>query len=295
MNARRRLLRPAEIRRILVLQFGPIGDTLFAVPALKALRLRFPTATIAVLASPRAGEILHGAPYIDLLRVCRSGLDLMRSLFELRQAGFDLAVGLSNQGSWLAPFFGTPWKAGFPSPLLNLAEPGPVKEEPSSHVVEYCLAVVRMLGADPPDDGDGGLEIWLSDADHEGAERFLAAHRLTPPIVAIHPGGHYFPHKRWPAIRYAALADALAALGLKVVVIGGVEDVELASSVAQRARSGPVVAAGKLRLRETAALIARSALFIGNDSAPLHLAAAVKTPSIGLFGPTSPRKFSTYG
>ncbi|NLG84447.1 MAG: glycosyltransferase family 9 protein, partial [Firmicutes bacterium] len=188
-----------EIRRILVLQFGPIGDTLFAVPALKALRRQFPAATIVVLASPRAGEVLYGAPYIDLLYVCRSGLDFFRALFQLRQAGFDLAVGLSNQGSWLAPFFGTPWKAGFPSPLLHLATPGPVRDEPSTHVVEYCLAVVRLLGVEP-DDG-GGLEMWLAKEDHQGAEKFLAEHGLVQPLVALHPGGHYFPFKRWPAER----------------------------------------------------------------------------------------------
>ncbi len=156
---RRPGLRTAEIRRILVLQIGPIGDTIFAIPALRALRKSFPAATIVVLASARAGDVLQGLPYLDLFRVCRSGLDTLRAVVEFSQLGFDLALGLSNQGSWLACFCGTPFKAGFPSPLLSLSEPGSVKEEPSSHVVEYCLAVVRMLGGAVPDEQAAGIAL----------------------------------------------------------------------------------------------------------------------------------------
>lgn len=276
-----------------MLQIGAIGDTLFAIPALRALRRSFPAATIAVLASPRAGDVLRGAPYIDLLRVCPSGLDLFRAVLEFRQMEFDLAVGLSNQGSWLAPLCGTQFKAGFPSPLLTLAEPGAIKEEPSAHVVEHCLSVVRKLGV--PAETGRDLEIWLTAGERERSERFLAAYHLQAPLVAIHPGGRYFPYKRWPAKRYAELADGLAQLGAGVVLVGGPEDSELASAIARRACFPPVQAAGRLRLKETAALLARCQLFIGNDSAPLHLAAAVKTPTIGLFGPTSPAQFSPCG
>lgn len=293
MNGQKKLL-PVEIRRILVLQIGAIGDTLFAIPALRALRRSYPTATIAVLASPRAGDVLRGIPYIDLLRVCPSGLDLLRAVLEFRQMEFDLAVGLSNQGSWLAPLCGTPLKAGFPSPLLALAEPGAIKELPSAHVVEYCLAVVRKLGAAAGEEGRD-LEIWLAAGERECSESFLAAHHLKEPIVAIHPGGRYFQFKRWPVKRYAELADGLAECSASTVMVGGPEDIELAATITRAARSSPVLAAGKLRLKETAALLSRCQLFIGNDSAPLHLAAAVKTPTIGLFGPTSPAQFSPFG
>ena len=293
MNGQKKTL-PTEIRRILVLQIGPIGDTLFAIPALRALRRSFPAATIAVLASPRAGDVLRGAPFIDLLRVCPSGLDLFRAVLEFRQMEFDLAVGLSNQGSWLAPLCGTPLKAGFPSPLLALAEPGAIKEAPSAHVVEHCLAVVRMLGAAAGEECRD-LEIWLAAGERERSESYLAAHHLKEPIVALHAGGRYFQFKRWPIRRYAELADGLAELGACTVMVGGPEDIELSSIIARSARSSPVLAVGILRLKETAALLSRCQLFIGNDSAPLHLAAAVKTPTIGLFGPTSPAQFSPFG
>lgn len=292
MNKRKQIHR-AEIRRILVLQFSPIGDTIFAVPALKALRENYPQATIVVLASARAGDVLKGLPYHDMLRICRSGLDVVRAVVEFRHLHFDLAVGLSNQGSWLSFFCGTPFKAGFPTPLLTLAEPGALKEEPSSHVVEYCLAVVRLLGAAVP--GERRLELWLSPAEKERARSFMAAHGLSDPVVAVHPGGRYFPLKRWPVERFARLVDLLAARGCRGVIIGGQEDAELARSLADRAESRPVVAAGRLRLKETAALLSYCRLFVGNDSAPLHMAAAVNTPSIGLFGPTDPRQFSPYG
>lgn len=292
MNKQKQL-RHAEIRRVLVLQFSPIGDTIFAVPALKALREYYPQATIVVLASARAGDVLKGLPYHDMLRICRSGLDVARTLVEFRHLHFDLAVGLSNQGSWLSFFCGTPFKAGFPTPLLSLAEPGALKEEPAAHVVEYCLAVVRLLGATVP--GDRRLELWLSPAEKERARTFLAAHGLSDPMVAVHPGGRYFPLKRWPVERFARLVDALAGQGYRAVIVGGPEDTELAGSLAEQAECEPVVAAGRLRLKETAALLAHCRLFIGNDSAPLHMAAAVNTPTLGLFGPTDPRQFSPYG
>ncbi|MGE5549981.1 MAG: glycosyltransferase family 9 protein [Bacteroidota bacterium] len=291
--SKRRPLRASEIHRILVLQIGPIGDTIFTIPALKALRQNFPSATIVVLASARAADVLRGLPYLDLLRVSRSGLDLIRAVIEFRQSGFDLALGLSNQGSWLAGFCGTPFKAGFPAPLLYLSEPGPVKEEPSSHVVEYCLSVIRMLGGAVPE--DRRLELPLTQAELDRAACFMNMHHLDTPVVAIHPGGRYFPLKRWPVDRFARLAEILMGRGLGVVVVGGPEDSELASLMDKQMRARAVTVVGKMRIRETAALLARCQLFVGNDSAPLHMAAAVNTPSIGLFGPTSPAQYSPYG
>lgn len=283
--------RSHEIHKILVLQFAPIGDTIFAIPALKALRRAYPGAIIAVLSSPRAGDILRGAPYLDVLRICRSGLELIRAMVEFRSLGFDLAVGLSNQGSWLASLCRAPFKTGLPSPLLSLADPGPIKEEPLAHVVEYCLAVAAKLGA-ATDERD--LEIWLSRNDHERAEAFLAPHGRGP-WVAVHPGGRYFRYKRWPVPSFARLIEGLSGNGWRTIIVGGPEDLRLAGELARLSKAPLVSAVGRLRLRETAALIARCRLFIGNDSAPLHLAAAVGTPSIGLFGPTCPSQFGPYG
>lgn len=288
-----RLLRQGEIRKILVLQVGPIGDTILSVPALKALRAGFPQAGIAVVATPRAGDVLRGLPYHDELRVCRNGFDLMRTVMQYRRSGFDLAVGLSNGGSWLAFLCNTRFKAGLSSPLLALAEPGAVKEEPSAHVVEHCLAVVRLLGAAVPE--IRGLEIALSQHEREKAAAFLAGVNQAGPLVALHPGGHYFSFKRWPVERFASLADALAARGYGVVVVGGTEDGALAAALTGATRHAPLSAVGRLGIKETAALIAKCSLFIGNDSAPLHLAAAVGTPAIGLFGPTSPAQFRPFG
>ncbi len=290
---RKRGFAPAGINRILVLHLGPIGDTIFAVPALRALRNNYPSAMIAALATPEAGDILAGSPYLDLLRICRNGFELFRAIIECRRLGFDLAVGLSRQGSWAASLCGTPYKAGLPSPLLSFAEPGALKEPPTTHIVEYCLGVIELLGGSIPE--EHGLEFWFTEADRKSAESFLATHRAAGPLIAMHPGGHFFPFKRWPLAHFVRLADALAAHGLQVVIVGGSEDAEAAGAIARQAKTAPLLAAGKLRLKETGALISRCQLFIGNDSAPLHMAAAVRTPSIGLFGPTNPAQFRPYG
>lgn len=282
-----------EFRRILVLQLSPIGDTIMAIPALRALRKGFPAATIAVMAAMPGAELLYGLPCLDILRACRNGLDLARAILEYRRLSFDLSIGLSHQGSWLAPFTGSPCRTGLHAVSPARTPVGDGGRQPI-HVIDRYLAVIGQLGVAISEDGLSP-EICLSPGDRERAGEFIARHRLQSPLVAIHPGGRHFPFKRWPLDRYAALADALAAQGFSVVLVGGDEDVKIASALATSTRCKPVVSAGRLRLRETAALLARCRLFVGNDSAPLHMAAAVGTPTVGIFGPTDPSQFGPGG
>ena len=283
----------AEIRRILILQISAIGDALFAVPAIKALRKELPGAHISVLASRRAGSVLQNLPYLDDLRIFHGFFSLCRAIIQDRTMKYDLAVGLSNQGSWLAFLSGARFKAGFASPLLRSACPGSVKIKPSMHVVDYCLSVVGLLGAAT---SDREMEIQLTPQELEKADEFLKRHRLAGlPLVAIHPGGRYFPFKRWPTEQFARLADGLAQNGVGVILVGGPDDVELAARTAAAAKVQLASAIGELKLKETAALIGKCQLFVGNDSAPLHMAAAVKTPTISLYGPTDPAQFAPFG
>jgi ADP-heptose:LPS heptosyltransferase len=157
------------------------------------------------------------------------------------------------------------------------------------HAVEVYGAVVRRLGLPIP---DWRLRMRPTEADYARAAALLARHgiRFGEPVIGIHPGGEgLWGQKQWAPARFAAVADGLAEMAHgKVVVLGGGDDARVAAEVARRAQ-GPVFnLAGQTSLGETAAMAAACSLFIGNDSSPLHIAAAMGTPVVGVYGPTSP-------
>lgn len=288
-------LETSRIDKILVLQLCPIGDTLFGTPALRALRRRFPHARVADVTWAANREVLEGNPAIDRLVLCRSALQLPRVLSALADEDFDAVVGLSNIGSWLTLFTRAEVRVGFNSQTLGWLYTQDVPDRRELHAVDYCLEVVAALGAE----SDGRhLDLPVSERERQWARRFLRADRGRPALrVAMHPGGRYFPAKRWPTSGYAYVADYLAGQhGAQIVVVGGPDDVALAEEMADECRlAEPLVAAGRAGIKQTAALIEQCDLFIGNDSAPMHMAEAVGTPVVAMFGPTNPGNFRPLG
>ncbi len=137
----------------------------------------------------------------------------------------------------------------------------------------------------------------LTDPDREAALTFLREHgvRDEDTLVTLHPGAST-RLKRWDAERFADLADRLDnRLGVRVVVVGGKSDSMTVQHMLQVTRTTPIVAVGCLGILQTAAVQERAALHVGNDSGPLHLAAAVGTPTVGLFGPTNVGNFRPIG
>ncbi len=142
----------------------------------------------------------------------------------------------------------------------------------------------------------GGSFFFIGPADRERVDRFFADNRIRPGeiVISIHPGSHEL--KRWPKHHFAAIGDRLARdYRARVVLLGGPDEEGLCRDISELMRARPIVAAGSLTLKETAEVIRRSALFIGNDSGPMHIASAVSTPLIGLFGPTDTVKNRPWG
>lgn len=290
-------------RNILTLLLCPIGDTLFATPALRALRESFPYARITAVAWRSNAAVLRESPFLDELVDVAGAAYLPRVVGELAARGFDLVVGLSHVGSWLTLFFPEAERIGFSGQTLGRRYTVFVPDDRDIHAVEYCLRVVGAVGAVTP---DRSLAFPLREVHLARARRLLdmslpegwAAESRSgrAPLVAIHPGGRFFPAKRWPPERFAEVADRLSEeFGARIVVVGGRDDTALAWSIASAMRHPCTVAAGRTGLGETAGILRFARLFIGNDSAPLHLAVAVGTPSIGLFGPSDPRNFHPWG
>lgn len=264
---------------------------MFGTPALAALRRRFSDARISVMTWKSSCEVLKDNPNIDRLYPCTGTLDMARTASRLRSEGVDLVVGLSHVGSWLSAAFPNALKVGFNSRSLGWLYAEEVPDKRTVHAIDYCLQVVRSLGVVAQ---NRHLEFYISDKDRQAAVDWASSEgidwrRLT---VTVHPGGKNFTAKRWSTSGFSAVADRLVGeFDANVVIVGGPDDVALAQSIVRQSRSRLFVAAGRLSLKQTGALIQRSTLFIGNDSAPQHIASAVDTPVVALFGPTDPGNF----
>jgi ADP-heptose:LPS heptosyltransferase len=262
---------------------SPLGDTLFATPAIRALRENCSKARIIILASPPAAEVLRLNPFQMKVIKITDNWDLFKMLTIIRKENYDLALSLSKIGSYFTRFCATPYRGDFFS----------IDDQYNRPVVQRCLEVLQAVGLNSTWQG---TEFWFGEQDRRIVDQFLkeTGYNSNFPLIAIHCGGHYFTRKRWPTENFIQLIKFLKAIaGLQVVLIGGAEDVPN-TLVIRSAIPDVINATGMLKLSQTAALLKRCRLLIGNDSGPLHLGAAVQIPTIGLFGPTDPYQFYPY-
>ena len=298
----------SAIRRVLVVRLDEIGDAVMNVPFLRAMRRLFPDAHITAIMRPAAASLLASCPYVDTLvalpgpaygasrvpgRYLRA-LQLARAHFPRER--YDLAVVPRWEvdkyfATSVAYWSGARWRVGYSEHvslekeiknrgwdrLLTHALPG----GHGTHEVRRALAIAEYLGAQTDDDA---LELWTTPEDEAAADRLLADAGVAAgaPLVALAPGAG-LPRRQWPASRFADVGRRLHARdGLGTMVLGGPEDRQLGESIAAQVGPGAVSVAGRAGLRETAALLRRCRLFVGNDSGPMHLAAAVGTPVVAV-------------
>ncbi|HDN78934.1 MAG TPA: glycosyltransferase family 9 protein [Chloroflexi bacterium] len=293
-------------RAILVVKLSDIGDVLTATPALRALRVSFPEAKIDALVPPGSAPVLANSPLADEVIVFNKFaydhpgealkpanlLAALRLGRELRHRHYDAIVLLHHLTTWwgvvkyaaLALTLGAPIRAGLDNGRgFFLTHSVPDKGFGYRHEVEYCLDVVRILGAES--EGQE-MEFYPSDEDERWAEKALRG--LKRPIVAIHPGsGGYSPARRWDLERFAELGDRLAFEGGASIVLIGTK-ADGVSKVARLMHHPHINLEGRTSLGQLGALLKRCDLFVGADSGVMHLAAAMRTPLIALFGPTNP-------
>jgi len=286
---------PSTTRRILIRANNWIGDVVMISPAVRAIRERFTRARIAMVAKTWVLEALAGNPCFDELieydpdGVHRGVAGRLRLARALRQgAPFDLAVLFQKafDAAAIARLAGARCRVGYAtdtrSALLTHALTLPAE---GTHHAEVFLGLARALGCDVRDP----IPFFHLTAD----DRTLAAsHIERSPLsgiglrVAIHPGASKRP-RAWHPERYGALARALhGAVGARILLIGGAEEAALLESIQSGLKGIPCFAPGPaLRLKEMAGILATCDLFVGNDSGPMHLAAALRVPTVGIFGP----------
>jgi ADP-heptose:LPS heptosyltransferase len=294
---------PAHPSRILVGLISPIGDTLLATPALAALRQAFPEAEIAALVAPSNAGILSGNPDVDrLIYAPAQGAEpewrrYLAALLALRRERFDLIINFSG-ASGLTTHLAhplTPWMF-LDLPRWWILAGGDATLRERRAVEQYVRTLAPLVATPPADPGARVPRIHLTAQERAQARELLREEGIAAasPLIAMHLGGDGFNgRKRWAPERFAAVADVLVERhDAQVLFLGGEEDIARSHEAAALVHRNAHVVAGRCSLKVTAALIERATLYIGNDSAPLHIAGAVGTPAVGIFGPSDWAEFA---
>ena len=279
---------PDGAPRILLVRFSSIGDILLTTPLIRALRARHPGARIDALTKAALAPLLADNPHLDAVLAPAAGESLAALATRLRPARYTHRLDLHGSVR---------------SRLLRLLLPGHWHGYPKHRLARGFLVLAHRdrypagtppvperyfeaaVGLDVRPDG-GPPEFGLGAAALAEADAYLYATGLDPSrgLVALAPGTAHAT-KRWPVDHWQALAAALRTSGRPIVIVGSPEDLPTASAVAAAA-PGTVVAAGQFSLQGTGALLARSTALISGDTGVMHMATAVGTPVVALFGPT---------
>jgi lipopolysaccharide heptosyltransferase II len=297
---------PLDPASILVSTLLPIGDTLFVTPALAALRRQFPWAKITILVSRSNAGILTHNPSFDHMIVLNANSsenrmrNLARGINALRQSKYDLILNLSPVGKLVLMMAGlTQKQLHVDMPPLWWLIGGHSETYRSRHAVDQYLQVIEPILSQPLTEEERQPRLYLTARDRSSARRKLRDWGLSPAnlLITMHVGGEGFNgRKRWSASRFADVANHLVdRFNAHILLIGGKDDQQLCDDVMNTTSRNVTPVAGLTSLRESAALIEMSALFIGNDSCPLHIAAAVGTPAVGIFGPSNYEQFRPIG
>ena len=294
---------------VLVILIAGIGDLVLASMALRAVRKGHPHSEIHLLTSTAAIPLAENYPYVDRvhrfpireLRTERGRLlDIMKTVRDLRKIPFGSILNLYRVSSPLGAL-----KMGALLWLLQgdrkighdrygfglfLTQSVPLEAFTGRHVAEAMLAVAAREGGIP--DGDG-IEVF-SNAETVSRGAALLAPLAGKVLVGINPGGDR-ENRRWPPDRFAAVgAEIIRRFNAAVVLLGGAEEVPIAAAIAGRIPSAALNLAGKTSVDALPYVMSRMDLLITNDSGPMHIAAATKTPLVALFGPEDPGLFGPY-
>jgi len=289
--------------KILVRATNWVGDAVMSIPALEAIRGRWPGAEIAILGRAWVADLYRGQGFADRLLVLdhggqhRGARGIERLASALRRERFDVAVLLQNafEAAWIAWRAGIPERIGYARDarkfLLTRAVEVPRQGELPAHESYYYLELLRRAGWIERLGTVEAIQLRVDAATRERAESTLrrAGARGGAFRVVLAPGAAYGSAKCWLPERYAALADRLIAEGdADVVLSGTAAERAVAQQIAVGMQHRPIVLAGETPIGELPAVLSLCHLFIGNDSGAMHVAAAVGLPVVGIFGPTDP-------
>ena len=303
----------ADVRRALVIKLRHHGDVLLSSPVFSVLKAHAPQVEIDALVYADTAEMLTLHPAISQVH----GIDRQwkklgplgqlaaewRLLQTLRGRRYDLVVHLTEhpRGAWLARFTGARWavapkvngRGGFWRKAFTHFHSSP--RGTPRHTVETNLDALRRIGLYPARDERRVTLVPGGNAEAR-VDALLREHRLeSGRFVHIHPASRWL-FKCWTAAGWAATIERLRAAGWPVVLTAapGAEEGALVEAIQRRLAAPAISLAGQLSLKELAALTARARLFVGVDSAPMHMAAAMDIPTVALFGPSGEKHWGPW-
>jgi len=304
----------AEVRRALVIKLRHHGDVLLSSPVFSVLKAHAPHVEIDALVYADTAEMLALHPAISELHtidrqwkklgpIKQAGAE-WRLLQTLRARRYDLVIHLTEhpRGAWLARLCGARWAV---APLVKkrgrfwkrsfshfVGKPANARR----HTVERNLDALRRIGL-YPEEYERGLALTPGAPAQARVTRLLDECGVGgQPFIHIHPASRWL-FKCWPTDKMAALIDRLHLDGHRVILSAAPDaaETQMIAAIQARLASPAISLAGQLSLKELAALSGRARLFIGVDSAPMHIAAAVGTPCVALFGPSGDKEWGPWG
>ncbi|HUG89847.1 MAG TPA: glycosyltransferase family 9 protein [Planctomycetaceae bacterium] len=291
-------LRALDAERVCLIKPSALGDVVQTMPLVPVLRERFPRARLAWVVNRPFGELLEGLPGLDeVIPLDRRGpvWNWLRLLGDLRRRRFDLVFDLQGllRTAVMAAATGARLRVGLESSREGAGLACHLLLPDSGRLVPAHLRYWRVAEALGLGDRHRQAEIPIPAADREWADGQVAT--LRGPLLAVHPGARW-KTKLWPVEKFAAVAArAFRAFGFSTIIVGGSDERLAAARLEHLLRrfvpaAGVLNLAGRTSLKQLAAVLAAAGVMLSNDSGPMHLAAAMGTPVVGVFTCTSPTR-----
>ena len=277
------MLKPEQVNRILIIRLAPLGETVLTTPVIRALRQHFRDAYIAYMVAPTREDLVSANPHLNEVFTYQASVPKL--IYQLVQRKFQMVVVLQPTFRLVLHTFlaRIPFRVGFETntggkKLLSLAVPNNITQ----HETQRYLDVVRAIGIEATDNEP---EVFVDRAGIAWVNDFLGNQNFddNKPIIGLNPGAAT-AYRRWHAANFAVLGDLLhEAYRAHIVITTGPREDELAAQVVDRMSHAPVIV-NQATPMQLAALLQRCDLYISNDTGPMHLSTAVKTPTVALFG-----------
>ena len=289
------------MKNILIIKLRYIGDVLLATPTVRAIKAARTDVRVTMMVNRGTEDVLSGNPNMDEIVVLDKGslAAQWRLIAGLRRRQFDTVIDLTDgdRSAFLTWISGAPVRIGFNDEhrwrgryYTELVQPLPGIR----HRIDRDLEALKPMNIQA---GSKDPQLWLTPEEENSADQLLdqLGVQRSQSIVILQPGARYW-FKAWPPERFAELADRLTSqYGYQVLIGGSDQDIDLAQQIRQTAKSKPIIMAGRTTIKQFAAIARKSALFVGSDSGAMHIASAVGTPVVALFGPSSPREWGPRG
>ncbi len=284
------------MRNILLIRLSSLGDIVLTSPAVRAVREHFPNARISMLVASQSADLLTENPHLDeVLGFDRRAKDkdtseMIRLARAIRERQFDLTIDFQRKfrTSLLAYSSGAKCRVGYHQPhgiLCSVRVP-----DSSGHAIDRYFSLLHAVGIEAK---DRTLELFITESDRTYARKAMEKQSICAdrPTVGLFPGAGW-KLREWMPDRFAAIGDRLVRdFAAQVVVFGGPDECQLVNYVIDLMAEQATSFAGNQPIRRLAALIERCNLFLTNDTGPMHIAAALRTPTIALFGPGNHIRF----